>query len=50
MAPRAAAERAARVAAETVKTALEWDVVDLPIVALAEQLVNPTADVRIEEL
>ncbi|CAN7479293.1 PfkB family carbohydrate kinase [Phenylobacterium sp. LjRoot225] len=50
LAPRAAAERAARVAAETVQVALEWGVVDLPIVALAEQLVNPTANVRIKEL
>jgi pyridoxine kinase len=50
MAPRAAAERAARVAAETVQTALEWGTPDLPIVALAERLVSPTADVRIEML
>jgi pyridoxine kinase len=48
--PRAAAERAARVAAEMVKTALEWGVVDLPIIALAERLVCPTADVRTEAL
>jgi pyridoxine kinase len=50
MTPRAAAERAARVAAETVKTALEWGVVDLPIIALAEQLGNPTARVRVEAI
>jgi pyridoxine kinase len=46
----AAAERAARVAAETVQTALEWGTPDLPIVALAERMVSPTADVRIERL
>jgi pyridoxine kinase len=45
-----AAERAARVAGETVQAALEWGTHDLPIVALAERLVNPTADVRIERL
>jgi pyridoxine kinase len=50
LAPLAAAERAARVAAETVQAAVEWGVVDLPIVALAEQLVAPTADVRITRL
>jgi pyridoxine kinase len=50
LSPRAAAERAARVAAETVQAALEWGTPDLPIVALAERLVSPTADVRIEEL
>lgn len=50
LSPLAAAERAARVAAETVQAALEWGTPDLPIVALAERLVNPTADVRIERL
>ena len=50
MAPPAAAERAARVAAEMVQKALEWGVVDLPIVALAEQLATPTAAVRVERL
>jgi pyridoxine kinase len=50
LSPLAAAERAARVAAETVQAALEWGTPDLPIVALAERLVNPTADVRIEPL
>jgi len=50
LSPAAAAERAARVAAETVQAALEWGSPDLPIVALAERLVNPTADVRIERL
>lgn len=50
MAPLAAAERAARVAALTVQTALEWGVMDLPIVALAEQLTAPPAEVKIERL
>lgn len=50
LSPLAAAERAARVASETVQAALEWGTPDLPIVALAERLVNPTADVRIEPL
>jgi pyridoxine kinase len=50
MTPLAAAERAARVAAETVQAALTWGAVDLPIVALAEKLVNPTATVRSERL
>jgi pyridoxine kinase len=50
LSPLAAAERAARVAAETVQAAIEWGTPDLPIVALAERLVNPTADVRIERL
>ena len=50
LSPLAAAERAARVAALTVQTALEWGVMDLPIVALAEQLAQPPADVRIERL
>lgn len=50
LSPAAAAERAARVAAETVQAALEWGANDLPIVALAERLVNPTAGVRIERL
>lgn len=50
LAPVAAAERAARAAAETVEAALEWDSTELPIVALAERVVNPTAKVRIERL
>jgi pyridoxine kinase len=48
--PLAAAERAARAAAETVETSLEWGATDLPIVALAERVVTPTAPVRIERL
>jgi pyridoxine kinase len=50
MAPLAAAERAARAAAETVQAALEWGTTDLPVVALAERLVHPTAEVRIQRL
>jgi pyridoxine kinase len=48
--PVAAAERAARAAAECVQASLEWGSADLPIVALAERVVNPTAAVRIERL
>lgn len=48
--PLAAAERAARAAAETVEAALEWRSSELPIVALADRVVNPTAEVRIEVL
>jgi len=50
LAPAAAAERAARAAAEAVQAALEWRAAELPIVALAERVVNPTAEVRIERL
>jgi pyridoxine kinase len=50
LSPRAAAERAARAAAETVAAALEWRSVDLPIVALAERITDPTAELRVEEL
>ena len=50
LSPLAAAERAARAAAETVQAAIEWRSTDLPIVALAERVVNPTAQVRIERL
>jgi pyridoxine kinase len=48
--PLAGAERAARAAAEIVQAALEWRTTDLPIVALAERVVSPTAHVRIERL
>jgi pyridoxine kinase len=48
--PLAAAERAARVAAEMVLAAQEWNSTALPIVALAHRIVNPRAAVRIEEL
>ena len=50
MAPPAAAEHAARAAAEVVVAALAWRSVELPIVALAERVVRPTAEVRIERL
>jgi len=50
LAPVDAAERAARVAAETVKAAQLWGSQELPIVALAGRLVRPTAEVRIERV
>jgi pyridoxine kinase len=50
LAPAAAAERTARAAAETVKAAHAWGSPELPIVALAERLVRPTAEVRVERL
>jgi pyridoxine kinase len=50
LAPAAAAERAARAAAELVQAALEWRSTDLPIVALAERVVQPTADIRTRSL
>jgi pyridoxine kinase len=48
--PREAAEWAARAAAETVEATERWHSPELPIVALAERLVRPTAEVRIEPL
>jgi len=50
LAPLAAAERAARAAAETVRAGAEWRSLELPIVALAERLARPTATVRMERL
>jgi pyridoxine kinase len=50
LAPAAAAERAARAAAETVKAALKWRSGDLPIVALAERLAHPRAKVKVARL
>jgi pyridoxine kinase len=50
LAPLAAAERAARAAAESVKAGAAWHAPELPIVALGERLVRPTAEVRIERL
>jgi pyridoxine kinase len=50
LSPLAAAERAARAAAETIQAGVEWRSLDLPIVVLAERLVNPTAQVRTERL
>lgn len=48
--PAQAAERTARAAAETVKAANAWGSPELPIVALAERLVRPTAEVRVARL
>jgi pyridoxine kinase len=48
LAPLAAAERAARAAAEAVQAAQDWRAPELPIVALGSRLVRPTAEMRIE--
>jgi pyridoxine kinase len=48
--PEAAAERAARAAAETVEATLAWRAPELPIVALADRLVAPRAEVRVQRL
>jgi pyridoxine kinase len=48
--PSAAAKRAAQAAAEAVAAARTWKATELPIVALADRIVNPTAEVRIERL
>ena len=48
--PAAAAERAARAASETVQAAQDWRAPELPIVALGERIVRPTAALRIERL
>jgi pyridoxine kinase len=48
--PYAAAERAARAASETVTAAQDWDAPELPIIALGERLVRPTAPLRIERV
>lgn len=48
--PRDAAERTARAAAEVVLAANLWKAKELPIVAMADRIVNPTAQVRIERL
>ncbi|MCR5873823.1 PfkB family carbohydrate kinase [Phenylobacterium sp. J426] len=50
LAPEAAAHRAARAAAETVEATLAWRAQELPIVALADRLVSPRAEVRIQRL
>lgn len=50
LAPVQAAERAARAAAETIRATQAWKAPELPIVALADRLVNPTAEVRTERL
>lgn len=46
--PRDAAERAARAVTETLLMAKAWKSTELPIVALADRIVNPKAHVRIE--
>ncbi len=48
--PRDAAERAARAVAETLLVSAAWNSTELPIVALADRIVNPRAEVRIEAL
>ena len=48
--PMAAAERAARAASEAAKAAQDWSAPELPIVALGERLLRPTAPLRIEDL
>jgi pyridoxine kinase len=48
--PREALVRAVRGVAETVEAAQQWSAPELPIVALSERLVRPTASVRIETL
>ena len=50
LAPIAAAERAARAAAEAVKAAQDWRAPELPIVALGPRLVRPSAQMRIERV
>lgn len=48
--PQAAAERAARVAAQTVDAAAAWKAPELPLIALGRRLMRPTTRVRIEAL
>ena len=48
--PFAAAERAARAVAETVEAADQWGSPELPLVALGERLVHPTAELGVERL
>ena len=50
LAPVMAAERAARAVAEAVQASRAWGTTDLPLVAIADRLVRPTAEVRIERL
>lgn len=45
-----AAERAVRAVAEALEAARAWNASDLPVVALGQRLVRPTAPVRIERL
>lgn len=48
MAPRDAAQRAARAAKMAVDAAKAWRTTELPIVAIADRLANPDAEVRTE--
>lgn len=48
--PLAAAERAARAVSEAVQATETWGSRDLPLVAIAERLVAPTAAIRTERL
>ena len=48
--PLAATERAARAVAEAVAASRSLRTLDLPLVAIAERLVNPKAQVRVETL
>jgi len=50
LSPLAAAERAARAASEAVQAAQDWRSPELPIIALGERIVRPTAALRIERL
>jgi len=50
MKPRDAAERAARAARMAVEAARAWRSTELPIVAIADRLANPNAEVRTEVL
>jgi pyridoxine kinase len=50
LAPLAAAERAARAVAEAAQACKAWGSPELPLVALAHRLVDPTAEVRTERL
>jgi pyridoxine kinase len=50
VAPLVAAEGAARTVLEAVRAAAAWNAPDLPLVALGESLVRPSAQVAIEDL
>lgn len=50
LAPRAAAARATRAAAEAVAAALQWRTDELPIVAIADRIVRPEAALREQTL
>jgi pyridoxine kinase len=50
LSPRDAAHRAARAAVVAVAAAKAWKSTELPIVAIADRIVNPSAEVRTEQL